>query len=95
MKKMKLNELLETVRRLVDRISRARMDVRVCEECGGKGINQEQHEEKHLKEAIEIRDELPNGLVWNPENLRIQPIIKLTIDGEGHITANLDEIEIS
>jgi len=92
---MKLNELLETVHRLVERIGRARMSVESCEECRGKEINQEQHKEKHLEEAIEIRDELPQNLVWNPGGLRIQPIIKLTIDGEGHTTANLDEIEIS
>jgi len=91
---MKLKELLETVHLLVDKIGTAMMNVDLCKNCGGKG-SQEKHMEKHLEEAIEIRDKLPQNLVWNLESLEIRPMIKLTIDDEGHITANLDEVEIS
>ena len=91
---MKLKELLETVNQLAKTIGKTRMGVKFCKECNEKGVSQEEHKEKHLQEALEIRDKLPDNLVWHPESLRIEPTLKLTIDGEGHITADLDEVEI-
>jgi hypothetical protein len=90
---MKLKELLETVHELTDKIGRVRANVDFCAECK-KGTTQEEHSEKHLEEAMEIRAKLPHNLVWTIESLGIKPVIKLTIDEEGHVIANLEEVEI-
>jgi len=90
---MKLKELLETIHDLVEAIGKVRMNVAACHDCK-KGTTQEEHSEKHLEEAIAIRDKLPQNLVWTIKALKIEPVIKLTVDEEGHLMANLEEVWI-
>jgi len=91
---MKLKELLETFHQFIEKVGQAKMAVSCCNECKGEKT-QEEHCQKHLDEALEIEKRLPNSLVWHMEFLQIEPAITLAIDGEGHITANLAEVEVS
>jgi hypothetical protein len=90
---MELKELLETVHRLIDKIGQAKKSVEFCEDCKGE-ITQQEHQDKHLEEALRIRDKLPHSLVWSFGSLKVIPKITITFDGEGHATANLDKVKI-
>ncbi|KPJ71420.1 hypothetical protein AMJ50_02165 [Parcubacteria bacterium DG_74_3] len=90
---MKLKDFLETVHGLSEKVGQMRMGVSSCPDCKGQ-ITQEEHKEKHLEEAMRIRDKLPHNLVWSFKNLEIIPKITMTFDGKGHAVASLEEVEI-
>ena len=91
---MKLKDLLKLTHELAKKVGQMRMSVRFCPDCQGKEISQAEHMEKHLDEAMEIKEKFPHNLVRDLKHLRITPKIAMTIQ-DGFVKAELDETEIN
>lgn len=76
---MKLEDFIEVVKKIADRLGRAQMNVGICSECKEpKYLTQESHALRHCREAFDLLEEIPYSVRWG-KNMTIKNDIVKTV----------------